>query len=153
MENDNKSETGGSVVAPEKKVSPSKKGKPAQLPPYNVILLNDDDHTYEYVIEMLKAIFAYPDEKGFQLAKEVDKSGRVILMTTHRERAELKRDQAQIDLSVAKRSLDSTLAAAYAEAQGSQSQLDSRPIAQGCVPLAPLAQGGRHVVGRLVFGA
>jgi len=93
MENDNKSETGGSIVAPEKKVSPSKKGKPAQLPPYNVILLNDDDHTYEYVIEMLKAIFAYPDEKGFQLAKEVDKSGRVILMTTHRERAELKRDQ------------------------------------------------------------
>jgi ATP-dependent Clp protease adaptor protein ClpS len=58
-----------------------------------VILLNDDDHTYDYVIEMLKALFAFPDEKGFRLAEEVDRAGRVILMTTHRERAELKRDQ------------------------------------------------------------
>ena len=63
------------------------------MPPYHVILLNDDDHTYEYVIEMLKVLFAFPDEKGFQLAREVDREGRVILMTTHRERAELKRDQ------------------------------------------------------------
>ena len=93
MENDNKSEPGGSVVAPAKKAQPSKNHKPSQLPPYNVILLNDDDHTYEYVIEMLKALFAYPDEKGFQLAKEVDRAGRVILMTTHKEKAELKRDQ------------------------------------------------------------
>ncbi|MGD0766951.1 MAG: ATP-dependent Clp protease adaptor ClpS [Tepidisphaeraceae bacterium] len=75
------------------KAAPSKKPRPAQMPPYHVILLNDDDHTYEYVIEMLKVLFAYPDEKGFQLAKEVDREGRVILMTTHRERAEFKRDQ------------------------------------------------------------
>jgi ATP-dependent Clp protease adaptor protein ClpS len=75
------------------KAAPSKKQKPAQMPPYHVVLLNDDDHTYEYVIEMLKVLFAFPDEKGFQLAKEVDREGRVILMTTHRERAELKRDQ------------------------------------------------------------
>jgi outer membrane protein TolC len=41
------------------------------------------------------------------------------------KQAELKRDQAQLDLSLAKRTLDSTLAAAYAEAQGAQGQLDS----------------------------
>ena len=41
------------------------------------------------------------------------------------KQAELKRDQAQLDLSVARRALDSTLAAAYAEAQGSRDQLDS----------------------------
>ena len=35
-------------------------------PPYNVILLNDDDHTYEYVIEMLKALFGHPIEKGYR---------------------------------------------------------------------------------------
>ena len=38
-------------------------------PPYHVVLLNDDDHTYEYVIEMLKALFGHPVEKGYQLAK------------------------------------------------------------------------------------
>jgi ATP-dependent Clp protease adaptor protein ClpS len=62
-------------------------------PPYHVILLNDDDHTYEYVITMLKDLFGYPQEKGYQLAKEVDTQGRAIICTTTLERAELKRDQ------------------------------------------------------------
>jgi len=91
-----KSETpagAGSSIAMPKKASPSKKRKPAQMPPFHVVLLNDDDHTYEYVIEMLKVLFAFPDEKGFKLAKEVDRDGRVILLTTHKELAELKRDQ------------------------------------------------------------
>jgi ATP-dependent Clp protease adaptor protein ClpS len=62
-------------------------------PPYNVILLNDDDHSYEYVILMLQELFGHPLEKGFQMAREVDTSGRVIVDTTSMERAELKRDQ------------------------------------------------------------
>ena len=62
-------------------------------PPYHVVLLNDDDHTYEYVIIMLQQLFGHPPEKGFQLAKEVDKAGRAIVLTTTREHAELKRDQ------------------------------------------------------------
>ena len=32
-----------------------------RIPPYHVILLNDDDHTYEYVIEMLKATYRVQD--------------------------------------------------------------------------------------------
>ena len=62
-------------------------------PPYHVILLNDDDHSYDYVIRMLKQLFGHPVEKGFKLAEEVDKSGRVIVLTTSREHAELKQDQ------------------------------------------------------------
>jgi ATP-dependent Clp protease adaptor protein ClpS len=62
-------------------------------PPYHVVLINDDDHTYEYVILMLLELFGHPLEKGFQMAQEVDKSGRVIVDTTSMERAELKRDQ------------------------------------------------------------
>ena len=62
-------------------------------PPYNVVLLDDDDHTYTYVILMLKSLFGYPEEKGYQLAKEVDTTGRVIVLTTTKEHAELKRDQ------------------------------------------------------------
>ena len=62
-------------------------------PPYHVVLLNDDDHSYEYVIEMLKALFGHPVEKGYQLAKVVDTKGRAVVLTTSLEHAELKRDQ------------------------------------------------------------
>jgi ATP-dependent Clp protease adaptor protein ClpS len=62
-------------------------------PPYNVILLNDDDHTFEYVMMMLQELFGHPLEKGYQMAVEVHTKGRVIVDTTTLERAELKRDQ------------------------------------------------------------
>lgn len=62
-------------------------------PLWNVVLLNDDDHTYEYVIEMLVELFAHPVERAFQMAVEVDSAGRVIVDTTSKERAELKQEQ------------------------------------------------------------
>ena len=65
------------------------------LPPYNVVLLDDDDHSYEYVIHMLKVVFGHPPEKGYRMAVEVDTTGRVIVATTNLEKAELKRDQIQ----------------------------------------------------------
>ncbi len=67
--------------------------RPRQQPRYNVILWNDDDHTYEYVIVMLMELFGHSAEKGYQMAEEVDTQGRVIVLTTTREHAELKRDQ------------------------------------------------------------
>jgi ATP-dependent Clp protease adaptor protein ClpS len=65
------------------------------LSPYNVILLDDNDHSYEYVIHMLKVLFGHPPEKGYRMAVEVDTTGRVVVATTHLEQAELKRDQIQ----------------------------------------------------------
>lgn len=59
------------------------------MPPWNVVLLDDNDHTYEYVIEMLHRLFGHPLEQCYQMAREVDLAGRVIVLTTHRERAEL----------------------------------------------------------------
>lgn len=67
--------------------------RPQKQPRYHVVLWNDDDHTYQYVIAMLQQLFGHPPERGFQLAKEVDAEGRVIVLTTTREHAELKRDQ------------------------------------------------------------
>jgi ATP-dependent Clp protease adaptor protein ClpS len=72
---------------------PEQDEKVKRQPPYNVILFNDDDHTYQYVIFMLKQLFGYPEEKGYQMALEVDTTGRVIVLTTAKEHAELKRDQ------------------------------------------------------------
>lgn len=62
-------------------------------PLWNVILLDDDDHTYEYVIEMLMKLFGHAAEAAYAMACEVDAVGRVIVDTTSLERAELKRDQ------------------------------------------------------------
>ncbi len=62
-------------------------------PPYHVVLLDDDDHTYEYVIEMLGAIFGYGRAKAFEMAREVDTTGRAIVFTGSLEQAEFKRDQ------------------------------------------------------------
>ena len=66
-----------------------------RLPPYHVILLDDDDHSYEYVIEMLVDLFGHSPVRAFKMAREVDTAGRVVVDTTTRERAELKRDQIQ----------------------------------------------------------
>jgi ATP-dependent Clp protease adaptor protein ClpS len=66
---------------------------PRRLPPYHVVLHDDDDHTYEYVIRMLGELFGHGRIKAFLLAHEVDTTGRVIVDTTTKERAELKRDQ------------------------------------------------------------
>ncbi len=65
-----------------------------QLPvPWNVVLLDDDDHTYDYVIDLAQKLFAMPLEKAYKAACTVDKQGRVVLLTTHKEHAELKREQ------------------------------------------------------------
>ena len=62
-------------------------------PPYHVILLNDDDHSYLYVVAMLKQLFGHPIEAGWKMAEKVDKEGRCIVLTTTREHAELKQEQ------------------------------------------------------------
>src|SRR5438477_7458208 len=76
-----------------KRVKEEEKEKTKKQPPYHVILLNDDDHSFEYVIFMLQKLFGHPPEKGYQMALEVDTSGRAIVLTTALEVAELKRDQ------------------------------------------------------------
>ncbi len=67
--------------------------RPKQQPRYQVILWDDDEHTYRYVMDMMKALFGFSSSDAFRIAKTVDKSGRAICLTTTMEHAELKRDQ------------------------------------------------------------
>lgn len=83
----------GPAILPETDTDTDTDRKLRYQPPYHVILLNDDDHSYEYVIVMLKDLFGHPVEKGFELAKTVDQTGRAIVLTTTMEHAELKQDQ------------------------------------------------------------
>ena len=62
-------------------------------PPYNVVLLDDDDHTYDYVIEMLQKVFVFSLEKAYQHAVEVDTNGRTVLLTCGLSEAEFAKDQ------------------------------------------------------------
>jgi ATP-dependent Clp protease adaptor protein ClpS len=67
--------------------------KPKKEPNYHVIIWNDEEHTYEYVIELLMTLFGHSAERAFQITHEVDKAGKGIAWTCHQELAELKRDQ------------------------------------------------------------
>ena len=65
-----------------------------QLEPlFNVVLLDDDEHTYEYVVEMLQKLFAFSDGDAWNHAVEVDTTGRTIVLTCELEQAEFGRDQ------------------------------------------------------------
>src|SRR5258707_6465855 len=68
-------------------------GQDELTPAYNVVLLDDDDHTYDYVIEMLQALFVFSLDQAYQHAVEVDTHGRTILLTCTLSEAEFARDQ------------------------------------------------------------
>ena len=76
-------------------VTPETGGSERQdrTPLYNVVLLDDNDHTYEYVIEMLVRTFFISPQRAFQHAVEVDTTGRTIVLTCDRDAAEFGRDQ------------------------------------------------------------
>ncbi len=60
---------------------------------FHVVLLDDDEHTYDYVIEMLQLLFFLSLEAAFEHAREVDTTGRTIVITCERPQAEFARDQ------------------------------------------------------------
>jgi ATP-dependent Clp protease adaptor protein ClpS len=80
----------GSVVADP---AVKKKNEDQRTPIFNVVLLDDDDHSYEYVMEMLQALFACSESAAWNHAVEVDTTGRTIVMTCELTLAEFGRDQ------------------------------------------------------------
>src|SRR4029077_16187919 len=78
-----------STVSPETEVI-----NRAELTPlYRVVLLDDDDHTYDYVIEMLQKICILSLDQAHRQGEEVDTCGRTILITWELPEAEFARDQ------------------------------------------------------------
>ncbi len=61
-------------------------------PPYHLVLLDDNDHTYEYVIIMLGKIFGYGAEKAYAIACIVDAEGRATVTTGSLEDVEQKQN-------------------------------------------------------------
>ena len=62
-------------------------------PLYRVVLLDDNDHTYDYVVEMLMKLFFKTEAEAYDHAVEVDSGGRTVVMVCELEHAEFARDQ------------------------------------------------------------
>jgi ATP-dependent Clp protease adaptor protein ClpS len=63
------------------------------LPPYNVILENDDYHSFEFVIEVLRKVLGCTEQRAFQLTEEAHTKGRAVIWSGAKEVAELKVEQ------------------------------------------------------------
>lgn len=84
------------------------------IPLYHVVLLDDDEHTYAYVIEMLQRLFLISEGDAFRHAVEVDTTGRTIVITCELPEAEFARDQihtygADWRMSISKGSMSAVL--------------------------------------------
>jgi ATP-dependent Clp protease adaptor protein ClpS len=66
---------------------------PKLLPPYNLILENDDYHSFEFVIQVLCKALGYSVEKAYQYTMEANDSGQAVVWSGSKEVAELKLEQ------------------------------------------------------------
>ena len=63
------------------------------LPPYNVILENDDHHSMEFVLGVLQKALGFNEQRSFQLMMQAHETGQAIVWTGSKEVAELKLEQ------------------------------------------------------------
>ena len=57
---------------------------------YNVIYMNDDQTSMEFVIESLKAVFNYTEEDATQITLKIHEEGSAVVATLPYEMAEQK---------------------------------------------------------------
>jgi ATP-dependent Clp protease adapter protein ClpS len=58
---------------------------------YGLVIFNDDDHTIEYVVRLLRTVFGIPDHLGLRLALKIQKRGEAVVFTGSLEEVERKR--------------------------------------------------------------
>ena len=79
---------------PQTKGKPSpKRGPPEMLPPWKVLLHNDDENAFDHVIGTIVELTTLNAQDAETRAKEAHDTGVSLLLVTHKERAELYEDQ------------------------------------------------------------
>ncbi|MCX5658975.1 MAG: ATP-dependent Clp protease adaptor ClpS [Planctomycetota bacterium] len=63
------------------------------LPPWKVILHNDEVNEFDYVIETIVMLTRLAEQDAVRQTLEAHEKGAALLLTTHRERAELFQQQ------------------------------------------------------------
>ncbi len=76
------------LSAPAKRITPQNK-PPKPLPPYKVLLHNDAVNSFEHVITAILKLTSLQTQDATLRTLEAHDSGVALLLTTHRERAEL----------------------------------------------------------------
>lgn len=64
-----------------------------RLPPFRVLLHNDDHNEMGFVVRTLREIAALEEPRAIAVMQEADKTGVGLVTITHKERAELFVDQ------------------------------------------------------------
>ena len=77
----------------EPRTKPRSDTRTRRVPPYNLIVANDDNHSMEFVVGVLRKILGIPMERAVELMLEAHTSGRAVIWTGPREVAELKAEQ------------------------------------------------------------
>lgn len=67
--------SGSSWVGVSEKVTPTD----SPGPHFRLVLLNDNTHSYQYVIDLLASVFGMSIEKAFVLTRAVDQTGRAVV--------------------------------------------------------------------------
>jgi ATP-dependent Clp protease adaptor protein ClpS len=82
--------------APRRRSQPEpQRREPPMQPPYAVVLENDDEHTFDYVIELLMKVFRLKLPRALRLTHQIHTQGEAVVWTGTLELAELKRDQVR----------------------------------------------------------
>lgn len=76
-----------------KPAPPKPDGKVDKLPPYKVLLHNDDHNEMGFVAEAILQLTPLKEFEAVRKMFEAHQRGVSLLLTTHKERAELYRDQ------------------------------------------------------------
>jgi ATP-dependent Clp protease adaptor protein ClpS len=85
---------GGAATKPKKKSKPApQKTPPKMLPPWRVLLHNDDVNTHQHVVQTIVELTHLNEQAAKTRMEEADKTGVALLLVTHKERAELYKDQ------------------------------------------------------------
>src|SRR5215831_8464611 len=77
----------------EPRIKPKEQTKTRRIPPYNVVLANDDHHSQEFVVTVLRKVLGVSEERAVVLMMEAHTTGRAIIWTGPKEVAELKVEQ------------------------------------------------------------
>jgi ATP-dependent Clp protease adaptor protein ClpS len=67
----------------------SSTGRLDSLPPYRVLLHNDDAHDLVYTVETICDLTPLDPHRAAAIMMEAQSAGVALILTTHRERAEL----------------------------------------------------------------
>ena len=85
---------GGAAVKEAPKPSPVRK-EPQPLPPWKVLLHNDDVNAMDYVVETLIDLTPLGKTEAVERTLEANDEGVALILVTHKERAELYQEQFQ----------------------------------------------------------